>query len=69
MCLINVYVEIFIQFQTTMTEVLHEIFDVDMFFSLKGSTLKKIPLFLSLHQPQTSHEYCQRIFAMYIHNA
>ena len=26
-------------------------------FSLKGSTLRKIPSFLSLHQPRTSHEY------------
>ena len=26
------------------------------FFTLKGSTLRKIPSFLSLHQPRTSNE-------------
>ena len=34
-------------------------------FSLKVSTLRNTPFFLSLHQPHTSHEYYQRIFAMY----
>ena len=28
-----------------------------IFFSLKGSTLRKIPSFLSFHQPRTFHEY------------
>ena len=35
------------------------------FSSLKGSTLRKIPSFLSLHQPRTSHEYCLCILAMF----
>ena len=36
-----------------------------MFFSLKGSTLRKIPFFLSLHQPRTAHEYYLCILAMF----
>ena len=44
-------------------EGLDEGSDVD-FFSLKVSTLKKMPSFLSLHQPQTSHEYYLCILAM-----
>ena len=39
--------------------------DVDLFFSLKGSTLRKIPSFLALYQPRTSHEYNQCILAMF----
>ena len=35
-----------------------------IFFSLMGSTLRKIPSFLSLHQPQTSHEYYLCILMM-----
>ena len=30
---------------------------VNLFFSLKGSTLRKILSFLPLHQPRTAHEY------------
>ena len=33
------------------------------FFSVKWSTLRKIPSFLSLHQPQISHHLC--ILAMF----
>ena len=36
-----------------------------IFFSLKGSTLRKIPSFLSLHQPRKSHEYYLCILAMF----
>ena len=39
--------------------------DVDLFFSLKRSTLRKIPSFLSLQQQRTSHEYCLCILAMF----
>ena len=40
--------------------------DVDLFvFSVKGSTLRTIPSFLSLHQPRTSHEYNLCILAMF----
>ena len=63
---VSAYFGMFIQFLTTIplnyigfdqaAEGLHEGCDVD-FFSLKGSTLRKIPSFLSLHQPRTSHEY------------
>ena len=34
------------------------------FFSLIGSTLRKIPSFLSLRQPRTSNEYYLCILAM-----
>ena len=44
-------------------EGLDEGSDVDLFFFERVNT-KEIPFFLSLHQPQTSHEYCRRIFAM-----
>ena len=47
------------------TEGLDEGFDVSLFFSLKGSTLRKIPSFLSLNQPRTSHEYHLCILAMF----
>ena len=47
-------------------EGLDEGSDVDLFFSLKGSTLRKIPSFLSLHQPRTSHEYYLCILAMFM---
>ena len=55
------YFGMFIQFQTTMTKIpfeltihlpaegLDEGSYVDLFFSLKGSTLRKITFFLSLH--------------------
>ena len=39
--------------------------DVDLFFSSEWSTLRKIPSFLSLHQPRTSHEYYLCILAMF----
>ena len=35
------------------------------FFSLKRSTLRKIPSFLSSHQPRTSHEYYLCILAIF----
>ena len=35
------------------------------FFSLKGSTLRKIPPFLSVHQLRTAHEYNMCILAMF----
>ena len=38
--------------------------DVDLSFSLKRSTLRKIPSFLSLQQPRIFHEYCLCILAM-----
>ena len=37
-----------------------------IFFSLKGSTLRKIPSFLSLYQPRTSHEYYLCILAVFV---
>ena len=46
-------------------EGLDEGSDVDLLCSLKGSTLRKIPSFLSLHQPGTSHEYYLCILAMF----
>ena len=36
------------------------------FFYLKGSTLRKIPFFLSPQQPRTSHEYYLCILAMFM---
>ena len=39
--------------------------DVDLFCSLKGSSLRKIPSFLSLHQLRTSHEYYLCILATF----
>ena len=36
-----------------------------IFFSSKGSTLRKIPSFLSLHQPRTPHEHYLCILAMF----
>ena len=64
----------FIHFQTTMTKNPFELTiylpaggpdeDIDLFSSLKGSTLRTIPFFLSLHQQQISHEYCRRMFAI-----
>ena len=43
-------------------EGLDEGSDVDLYFS---STLREIPSFLSLHQPQTSHEYYLCILAIF----
>ena len=48
-----------------LTEPLDEGSDVDLFLFLKGSTLRKIPFFLSLHQPRTSYEYNLCILAMF----
>ena len=39
--------------------------DVDLLFSLRGSTPRKIPSCLSLHQPRTSHEYYLCILAIF----
>ena len=71
---VSVYFGMFIQFLTTIpyfywvdqaAEGLDEGSDVDLFFSLKGSTLRKIPSFSSLHQPRTSYEYHLCILAMF----
>ena len=70
---ISVYLGMFIQLITTIyynsfdqaVEGLDEGSNVDLFFSLKGSTPWKIHSFLSLHQPRTSHEYYLCILAIF----
>ena len=72
---VGVYFKMFIQFLTTIplnyigfdqaAEGLDEGSDVDLFFSLKGLTLRKIPSFLSLHQSRTSHKYYLCILTMF----
>ena len=71
---ISVYFEMIIQLITIISYYngfdqasggLDEGSDVDLFFPLKASTLRRIPSFLSLHQPRTSHEYNLCILAMF----